>query len=153
MKPIISLLASAGLALGAVAAAPAAAQVEGKIATADRTRSLIGTTALQNAFQGGVVPVVERGAVQEVGCCQLHLVADGLAGDGVIADDNYFLHVGMDIQGDIKGGADAGVLHHSGQGFVLHAFQLQVIDPAKDDGSLGEEFLPVLQGEVEGIVV
>ena len=51
MKPIISLLASAGLALGAVAAAPAAAQVEGKIATADRTRSLIGTTALQNAFQ------------------------------------------------------------------------------------------------------
>ena len=51
MKPIVTLLASAGLALGAFAASPAAAQIECKIATADRTRSLIGTTALQNAFQ------------------------------------------------------------------------------------------------------
>jgi len=51
MKPIVTLLASAGIALGALAATPAVAQVQGKIATADRTRSLIGTTALQNAFQ------------------------------------------------------------------------------------------------------
>ncbi|AOL23909.1 chaperone for outer membrane proteins, Skp family [Erythrobacter litoralis] len=51
MKPIVTFLASAGLAFGALAATPAFAQVEGKIATADRTRSLIGTTALQNAFQ------------------------------------------------------------------------------------------------------
>jgi Skp family chaperone for outer membrane proteins len=51
MKSIVTLLASAGLAMGALAATPAAAQVEGKIATADRTRSLIGTSALQGAFQ------------------------------------------------------------------------------------------------------
>ncbi|QIQ86515.1 OmpH family outer membrane protein [Erythrobacter sp.] len=51
MKPIVTLLASAGLALGSLAAVPAAAQVEGKIATADRTRTIIGTSALQNAFQ------------------------------------------------------------------------------------------------------
>ena len=50
MKSIVTLLASAGLAVGALAT-PAVAQVQGKIATADRTRSLIGTTALQNAFQ------------------------------------------------------------------------------------------------------
>ncbi|MEE4205461.1 MAG: OmpH family outer membrane protein [Erythrobacter sp.] len=51
MKPIVTLLASAGLALGAIVATPAAAQVEGKIATADRTRTLIGSQALQSAFQ------------------------------------------------------------------------------------------------------
>ena len=51
MKPIVTLFASAGLALAALVAAPVSAQVEGKIATVDRTRSLIGTQALQTAFQ------------------------------------------------------------------------------------------------------
>ncbi|MFW5634063.1 MAG: OmpH family outer membrane protein [Erythrobacter sp.] len=51
MKPIAILLASAGLALGALPATPVAAQVEGTIATADRARAMIGSQALQSGFQ------------------------------------------------------------------------------------------------------
>ena len=51
MKPIKTMLASAGLALCAVAAAiPANAQVQGRLATADISRAIIGTNALQTAY-------------------------------------------------------------------------------------------------------
>lgn len=51
MKLLTKTLASAGLALGALAvAAPAAAQVDGRIATADISRAIIGTQALQTAY-------------------------------------------------------------------------------------------------------
>lgn len=51
MKPIATLLASAGLALGVLSAAPAAAQVEGKIATVERATAMIASQALQSGFQ------------------------------------------------------------------------------------------------------
>lgn len=45
------LLASAGLALGALAAIPAQAQVQGNIATVDISRAVLGTTAFQTAYE------------------------------------------------------------------------------------------------------
>jgi Skp family chaperone for outer membrane proteins len=45
------LLASAGLALCAFAAIPAQAQVEGRIATVDISRAVLGTTAFQTAYE------------------------------------------------------------------------------------------------------
>lgn len=52
MKLISKTLAAAGLAAAALstAAVPATAQVQGRIATADITRAIIGTTALQTAY-------------------------------------------------------------------------------------------------------
>lgn len=51
MKLLTKTLACAGLALAStVAIAPAAAQVEGRIATADISLAIINTTALQNAY-------------------------------------------------------------------------------------------------------
>lgn len=51
MKTISKLLATGALALGALAAtAPATAQVQGRVATADVSRAIIGTTALQTAY-------------------------------------------------------------------------------------------------------
>lgn len=52
MKLMTKILAPAGLALAAVAVtAPATAQVQGRIATADISRAILGTTALQTAYQ------------------------------------------------------------------------------------------------------
>ncbi|TRD10453.1 OmpH family outer membrane protein [Erythrobacter insulae] len=52
MKNLMKFLAPAGLAIAAVAAtAPAAAQVEGKVATANVSRAILGTTAFQTAYQ------------------------------------------------------------------------------------------------------
>lgn len=54
MTRLTNLFASAGLAACAfatAAATPAAAQVQGRIATADISRAIIGTNALQNAYQ------------------------------------------------------------------------------------------------------
>ena len=52
MKFTTKILASASLALAAVATtAPATAQVQGRVATADIARAIIGTTALQTAYQ------------------------------------------------------------------------------------------------------
>lgn len=51
MKTTLSLLASAGLAAAALVSAPASAQVEGKLATVDTTRAIIGTTALRTAYE------------------------------------------------------------------------------------------------------
>ena len=45
------LLAPAGLALTALVALPAQAQVEGRMATVDVSRTIIGTTAFQNAYE------------------------------------------------------------------------------------------------------
>ena len=51
MKLLTKILAPAGLALCAVAAtAPATAQVQGNVATADVSRALIGSNALQTAY-------------------------------------------------------------------------------------------------------
>ncbi|MFL0356959.1 OmpH family outer membrane protein [Erythrobacter sp. GH1-10] len=51
MKSLSKLFVPASLALVAVAtAAPAAAQVQGRIGTADVSRAIINTTALQNAY-------------------------------------------------------------------------------------------------------
>lgn len=51
MKLMTKLLAPAGLALCALAAAaPANAQVDGRLGTADISRAIIGTTALQTAY-------------------------------------------------------------------------------------------------------
>ena len=51
MKLFTKMLAPAGLALCALTATvPAAAQVDGRVATADVSRAIIGTTALQTAF-------------------------------------------------------------------------------------------------------
>ncbi len=51
MKLISKMLASGALALGVAAATvPATAQVQGRIATADVSRAIIGTTALQTAY-------------------------------------------------------------------------------------------------------
>ncbi len=51
MKFTTKLLATGAMALGAMtAAAPAAAQVEGRVATADISRAIIGSTALQTAY-------------------------------------------------------------------------------------------------------
>jgi len=49
MKLATKLLATAGLALGAVSV-PAMAQVDGRLATADVSRAIINTNALQTAF-------------------------------------------------------------------------------------------------------
>ncbi len=52
MKLMTKTLAAAGLALAGVAAvAPATAQVQGNFATANVSRAIIGTTALQTAYQ------------------------------------------------------------------------------------------------------
>jgi len=51
MKLFTKTLATAGLALGALSAtAPATAQVQGNVATADVSRALIGSSALQTAY-------------------------------------------------------------------------------------------------------
>ena len=51
MKRFMKSLGAAGLAAGALLAAnPASAQVEGRMATADISRAILGTTALQNAY-------------------------------------------------------------------------------------------------------
>jgi Skp family chaperone for outer membrane proteins len=53
MTRLTKLFASAGLAacaLATAAATPVAAQVQGRLATADISRAIIGTTALQNAY-------------------------------------------------------------------------------------------------------
>jgi Skp family chaperone for outer membrane proteins len=51
MTLFTKLLAPAGLALTAVAALPVHAQVEGRIATVDISRTIIGTTAFQTAYE------------------------------------------------------------------------------------------------------
>ena len=51
MTHFAKLLAPAGLALTALAALPANAQVEGRMATIDITRTIIGTTAFQTAYE------------------------------------------------------------------------------------------------------
>lgn len=51
MTKFAKLLAPAGLALTALVALPANAQVEGRIATVDITRTIIGTTAFQTAYE------------------------------------------------------------------------------------------------------
>lgn len=51
MNTFTKLLATGALALGmAATAAPATAQVQGRVATADVSRAIIGTTALQTAY-------------------------------------------------------------------------------------------------------
>jgi Skp family chaperone for outer membrane proteins len=50
MKRLAKLFAPAGLALTALGALPAHAQVEGRIATVDITGTVIGTTAFANAY-------------------------------------------------------------------------------------------------------
>lgn len=52
MKALTKILAPAGLALATLAvAAPATAQVQGNVAAADVSRAILGTTALQTAYQ------------------------------------------------------------------------------------------------------
>ncbi|MDC8755804.1 OmpH family outer membrane protein [Erythrobacter sp. sf7] len=51
MSIFTKLLAPAGLALCAVAAMPAQAQVEGRVATVDISRAVLGTTAFQTAYE------------------------------------------------------------------------------------------------------
>jgi Skp family chaperone for outer membrane proteins len=51
MKTFTKFLAPAGLALTMLAALPAQAQVEGKLATVDVSRTIIGTNAFQNAYE------------------------------------------------------------------------------------------------------
>jgi len=51
MTLFTKLLAPAGLALTAMAALPVQAQVEGRIATVDISRTIIGTTAFQTAYE------------------------------------------------------------------------------------------------------
>ena len=51
MKTLTKILAGAGLAAAALTANPAAAQVEGKIATVDTTRAILGTNALRTAYE------------------------------------------------------------------------------------------------------
>ncbi|MEM7687707.1 MAG: OmpH family outer membrane protein [Pseudomonadota bacterium] len=51
MKNLTKLLGAAGLAAVALAGAPASAQVEGKVATVDTTRAIIGTNALRTAYE------------------------------------------------------------------------------------------------------
>lgn len=51
MKTLTKFLGTAGLAAAALAAAPAAAQVEGKMATVDTARVIIGTNALRTAYE------------------------------------------------------------------------------------------------------
>jgi len=50
MTMLAKILAPAGLALGLVAAVPAHAQAEGRFAVVDIARTVIGTTALQTAY-------------------------------------------------------------------------------------------------------
>ncbi len=51
MKTITKIIGGAGLALAALTTAPALAQVEGKMATVDTTRAIIGTDALRGAYE------------------------------------------------------------------------------------------------------
>lgn len=51
MKLITKTLAAAGLATAAIAAVPAAAQVEGKMATVNAPLAIINTTAFQTAYE------------------------------------------------------------------------------------------------------
>jgi len=51
MTRLAKLLAPAGLVLAATAALPAHAQVEGRMATVDVSRTIIGTTAFQTAYE------------------------------------------------------------------------------------------------------
>ncbi|MEM9311592.1 MAG: OmpH family outer membrane protein, partial [Pseudomonadota bacterium] len=51
MKTITKSLLTAGFAAITLTASPAAAQVEGKIATVDTTRAIIGTEALRTAYE------------------------------------------------------------------------------------------------------
>ena len=51
MTSFSKLLASAGVALVALAALPAHAQVEGRLATVDVSRTIIGATAFQSAYE------------------------------------------------------------------------------------------------------
>lgn len=51
MTNFAKLLAPAGLALTALVALPAQAQVDGRMATVDITRTIIGTTAFQTAYE------------------------------------------------------------------------------------------------------
>ena len=51
MTILAKLIAPAGLALCALVALPAHAQVEGRIATVDISRTIIGTTAFQTAYE------------------------------------------------------------------------------------------------------
>ncbi len=51
MTILAKLIAPAGLALVALAALPAHAQVEGRMATVDVSRTIIGTTAFQTAYE------------------------------------------------------------------------------------------------------
>ena len=51
MKTLTKVLGAAGLAAAALATAPASAQVEGRLATVDTTRAIIGTDALRTAYE------------------------------------------------------------------------------------------------------
>lgn len=51
MKTITKILGAAGLVAAALTTAPASAQVEGKIATIDTSRAIIGTDALRTAYE------------------------------------------------------------------------------------------------------
>ncbi|MFN4241053.1 MAG: OmpH family outer membrane protein [Erythrobacter cryptus] len=51
MNMLTKLIAPAGLALAALAAVPAQAQVEGRLATVDISRTIIGTSAFQTAYE------------------------------------------------------------------------------------------------------
>lgn len=51
MKTLSKLLGAAGLVAAALTTAPASAQVDGKVATVDTTRAIIGTDALRTAYE------------------------------------------------------------------------------------------------------
>ena len=51
MKTLTKVLGAAGLVAAALTTAPASAQVEGRLATVDTTRAIIGTDALRTAYE------------------------------------------------------------------------------------------------------
>ncbi|MCK0100367.1 OmpH family outer membrane protein [Qipengyuania sp. S6317L1] len=89
MKRFIKTLGAAGLAAGAlIAATPAAAQVQGQMATADISRAILGTTALQTAYnQVGTTYAaqIEQRATKQQQLTQLLQPFDS-NGDGQLAE-------------------------------------------------------------------
>ncbi|KAF5040867.1 hypothetical protein DSECCO2_529000 [anaerobic digester metagenome] len=110
---------------------------------------------VQHLVQAVFAPFLHHQAVLERPQLGQHLIADGRAGDRIVADDHHASQLRVEPQGQLDVVGHVVVFEHPGdlapggaQGFGLH-----VVQPAEHDGHAGEQFFAELEQEIHRHVV